>query len=824
MIAMDWTVATGAIALIALVNWYFLWSPKPAVPQRISEPLVSAGTPRPVRLTIPVTGMTCAACSSRVGRVLSRADGVAEASVNLMLNNAVVEFDEAVTSADRLVDVIRNAGYGAELPSSALEAFAEQEANEEAQAEEFRALRVRSIVALAAALVGMVISMPVMGAAAGTGHGGVTDPFMQWSHRVLDPALEPVIPWLYRISAGVLTWSLFVLTVSVMVVAGRHFYTRAWAAFRHRAADMNTLIAVGTGAAFLYSVAATVAPSFFTNRGLQPDVYYEAVLFIIALILVGNTFEARAKSQTSFALRKLIDLQPQTARVEREEKEFDIPVGEVREGDTLVVRPGEQIPVDGEILSGSSAVDESMLTGESLPVEKKPGDGVVGGSMNRTGAFRYRAHNLGADSTLARIVRMMRDAQGSRAPIQNLVDRVTGVFVPVILSTAIATFALWYGFADSAPFVRAFAASVAVLIIACPCAMGLAVPTAVMVATGKGAEAGILIKGGESLQRSASVDTVVLDKTGTITEGRPRVTEFVMAPEWDGKEEELLTLAGILEISSEHPLAEAIVEFAAPEGGSGVRVEDFRSWTGTGATGTVKGRRVAIGNGALMERIGVRTDSLLARSQNAAEAGRTPVFLSVDGALAGFFAIEDPVKPTSPEAISRLESMGVRVIMLTGDNPRTAQAVATRAGVREVIAGVLPEGKVEEVARLQRSGHVVAMVGDGINDAPALAQADVGLALGTGTDIATEAGDLVLMHGDLHGVPGALLLARKTMATMKQNLFWAFVYNAVGVPVAAGLLYPIWGLLLSPILASAAMAFSSVSVVTNSLRLRFVRL
>lgn len=780
------------------------------------------------KVTVPVAGMTCAACTSRVQRALERTSGVEQASVNLMTNNAVITFDSGSVTAERLVQVIRDTGYDAELPSAERTAFEEQEAQDRAQETEFRELRVKAGISLVFAAVGMVISMPVMSAplANGNAHHGATggDPFMNWVHGVIDPWLSGVMPWLYRIDVMLLTWLLLFMTVAVMTWAGRHFYTRAWAAFRHHAADMNTLVAIGTGAAFLFSVAATFFPGFFLSRGVAPAVYYEAVLFIIALILLGNMFEARAKRQTSRALRGLVDLQPETARVLRDERESEVPVAEVTAGDIVLVRPGERVPVDGVVVAGSSAVDESMLTGESLPVEKAAGDSVIGGTINRTGAFRFRATNLGADSVLSQIVRLMRDAQGSRAPIQRLVDRVTGVFVPISISIAIATFVTWYVLGPEPALIPAFAAAVAVLIIACPCAMGLATPTALMVATGKGAESGILIKGGEALQRAGDVQTVVLDKTGTVTRGEPSVTDIRIVPAAGLDEAEFLRLVASLEAASEHPLAEAVVRFADERGVDRVQPEGFDSVTGRGAVGVVDGHAVAIGNAALMTDYAIDTTPLRAVAGDLAGRGRTPMYVAVDGRLAGLVAVADPIKPSSRAAIERLRRMGLDVVMLTGDNRRTAEAVAAEAGIDQVVAEVMPDGKVAEVRRLQESGRVVAMVGDGINDAPALAQADVGMAMGTGTDIAAEAGDVVLMRGDLDGVAGAIQLSRRTLRTMKQNLFWAFIYNAAAIPVAAGLLYPFVGVLLSPILASAAMAFSSVSVVTNSLRLRTARI
>ena len=741
---------------------------------------------------IPVTGMTCAACQSRVQRTLQQQPGVSDATVNLMMGSATITYDPSTVAPDALVAAIRDTGYGAELPSADRDAFREQEARDRATAEEFRTLRRKAIVSGAIGIVAMAV-MPLM-------------------HRV---------HWM--------SWVLLVLTLGVMATAGRHFYTRAWAAFRHHTADMNTLVALGTGAAFVYSVIATVAPEFFTSRGVPADVYYEAVLLIIAFILTGNAFEARAKRNTSVALRALVQLQPKLARVVRDGAERDIPVEQVTAADEVIVRPGERVPVDGLVLSGESAVDESMLTGESLPVAKGTGDRVIGGTINRTGAFRLRSTTLGSDSVLAQIVKLMRDAQGSRAPIQALADRISGVFVPIVISIAIATFATWFVLADAAPAVRAFAAAVTVLIIACPCAMGLAVPTAVMVATGRGAVAGVLIKGGEALQRAGEVGVVVLDKTGTVTEGRPTVTDLVRphvasTGHAATSDDELLRLVATMEKRSEHPLADAIVQYARGRGLALGDAESFESLTGRGAIGVVGGVALAIGNAALMAEYAIDIAPLAADADRLAGEGKTPMYVAADGRLAGLVAVADPIKPTTREAIRRFRAMGLDVVMLTGDNVRTANAIARAAGIDRVVAGVMPAGKVAEVKRLQSEGQVVAMVGDGINDAPALAQADVGIAIGTGTDIAMEAADVVLMRGDLRSAADAIQLSRRTMRTMRQNLFWAFIYNVIGIPVAAGVLYPATGLLLSPILARAAMAFSSVSVVTNSLRLRRARL
>jgi Cu+-exporting ATPase len=785
-------------------------------------------------ITIPVTGMTCAACQAGVQRALQRTPGVEDATVSLMTGSAAVRFDPAATTPQALVEAILATGYGAELPRPERTAFDEQAARDRSEEEEFHSLRRRALVSGAVGALAMILSMPLMTSGAHAAHAAnttVADPFMRWAMESMSPALERIVPWLYRIAPGVLSWLLLALTLGVMAWAGRHFYTRAWKSLLHRTADMNTLVAVGTGAAFFYSLVATVSPGTFTRHGLAPDVYYEAVVIIIALILTGNALEARAMSRTSSALRGLISLQPKTARVLRgaagAETEADVPIEEVRRGDTVIVRPGERVPVDGEVLSGASAVDESMLTGEPMPVGKGPGARVIGGTINRTGAFHYRATTLGADSVLARIVQLMRDAQGSRAPIQRLADRISAVFVPVVIALAAVTFVIWYLAVppDGAPLVRAFAAAVAVLIIACPCAMGLAVPTAVMVATGRGAQLGLLIKGGEALQRAGDVTTVVLDKTGTVTAGRPAVTDVVIPPEASRSAEELLRLVASLEAASEHPLAEAVVRHAREERGLTLApVDGFQSFTGLGAVGVVEGSALAVGNAALLAEYAVRIDPLRETAERLAGEGKTAVFAAVDGALAGLLAIADPIKPTSRAAVETMQRMGLGVVLLTGDERRTAEAIARQAGIERVVAGVLPEGKVAEIERLQSAGEVVAMVGDGINDAPALARADVGIALGTGTDIAVEASDVTLMRGDLAGVASAIALSRRTMRTMKQNLFWAFVYNVVSIPIAAGALYPAFGLQLSPILASAAMAFSSVSVVTNSLRLRRARL
>ena len=785
------------------------------------------------RVTIPVTGMTCAACQSFVQRTLAAQPGVQDAGVNLMMNNATVTFDPGVTSTSTLVEAVRGTGYGAEVPALHSSVLAEQEENDAEQLREYQRLRLKAAASLIAGALAMVLSMPLMSMSSAGGMQRMKDPLMTLNMRVLDPVLRRMLPWMYQVSDNVIRWFLFALAAFILGWAGRRFYTKAWSALLHKTADMNTLVALGTGAAFLYSAASTVAPAFFVAHGIAPDVYFEAAILIIGLVLTGNALESRAKGQTANALRKLVQLQPKTATVVRDGIERVLPVESIVEGDVVLVRPGERIPTDGKVISGRSSVDESMLTGESLPVEKTAQDRVMAGTVNQQGSFQYRASSLGLGSTLSQIVRLLRDAQGSRAPIQRIADRVSAIFVPTVLGIAIVTFVAWRIFAPHAGIMQAFAAAVTVLVIACPCAMGLAVPTAVMVATGRGANYGILIKGGEALQQLEKIDTVVLDKTGTITAGRPQVTDVLLAtpaaedatPEAvRGAEDHLIRIAAALEHASEHPLADAVVRFARERGLSVPQAQEFESQTGYGVLGIVEGDVTLVGNTALMARYSVSTDSLQAATVRIADKGRTPLWIAIDGNLAGIIAVADTIKPTSIGAIRQMHAEGLRVVMLTGDNEHTARAIAHEAGVDEVIAGVLPAGKAEAIKHLQGEHRVVAMVGDGVNDAPALAQADVGLTMASGSDIAMEAGDVTLMRSDLAGVAAAIALSRATMRVMRQNLFWAFVYNVIGIPLAAGALYPFFGLLLSPVMASAAMALSSFSVVTNSLRLRRLKL
>lgn len=788
---------------------------------------------KPESITLPITGMTCAACQSFIQRTLASETGVKDATVNLMLHNATITFDPSLTSPAALVEKVRGTGYGAAMPPTDESVLDEQLRHDEQQLREYRKLRLKAVVSLAAGAVAMLLSMPLMSMSHTQGMEHMKDPLMAWSMRVLDPILQDAMPWMYEISGDAIRWLLFALAAFIALWAGRHFYTKAWSALMHHTADMNTLVALGTGAAFLYSAASTIAPQFFIRHGIAPDVYFEAAILIIGLVLVGNTLESRAKGQTLVALRKLVNLQPKTATILRDGTETKLPLEAICEGDLILVCPGERIPTDGLIVSGNSSVDESMMTGESLPVEKTSQSRVIGGTLNQHGSFQYRATTLGTHSALSQIVKLLRDAQGSRAPIQRIADHVSAIFVPTVLGIAIATFFLWRAFAPHAGIMQAFAAAVTVLVIACPCAMGLAVPTAVMVATGRGAAHGILIKGGEALQLLENIDTIALDKTGTITLGSPRVIDVVVAERGrtvldrqsllEG-EERMISLAAVLERASEHPLAEAIVRYAQERGLAIAQPEDFNSLPGLGVVGIVDGSATLIGNSSLMEKYNIDTEALRSSAEHFAKDGKTALWIAINGKLAGILAVADTVKPTSAAAIRQLHAEGLRVVMLTGDNELTANAIARKVGIDEIIAGILPAGKVDAITRLQREHHRVAMVGDGVNDAPALAQADVGLTMSNGSDIATEAGDVTLMRNDLTAVAMAITLSRGTMRVMRQNLFWAFIYNVIGIPLAAGALYPVFGLLLSPVLASAAMALSSFSVVANSLRLRRLRL
>ncbi|MEW6636536.1 MAG: heavy metal translocating P-type ATPase [Actinomycetota bacterium] len=728
-----------------------------------------------------VAGMSCASCAGRVERALERVPGVLGASVNLAAERATVEHLDGVAGMEDFERAVEGAGYGV-VREKAGESF------EDAHEREYR--RLRRDLLLAAALTATILigSLPMMFG------------FM------------PPVPVAW------LNWTLLVLATPVQFWAGRRFYRGAWGALRHAQANMNTLVAVGTSAAYSYSVAATVAPGLFA--GDRADVYFDTSALIITLILLGRLLEARAKGRTNEAIKRLAGLQAKTARLVRDGEEVDVPVEEVRVGDVVVVRPGEKVPVDGRVIAGESAVDEAMITGESIPVEKRPGDEVIGATMNTSGTFRFEATKVGRDTALAQIIRMVEEAQGSKAPIQRLADRISGVFVPVVMVIATITFFVWWFFGPEPAFTFALLNFVAVLIIACPCAMGLATPTSIMVGTGKGAESGILIKGGEALEAAHKLTAVVLDKTGTLTRGEPELTDVISA---NGlPERELLWLAASAERGSEHPLGEAIVGGARERGLALAEPESFRAVSGGGIRARVEGREVVVGTRRFLAESGIEGDELPSRVAELTEAGKTPILVALDGRPAGLLAVADALKEESKGAVEELHAMGLEVAMLTGDDRRTAYAIAKRLGIDRVLAEVRPEGKAAEVERLQAEGKRVGMVGDGINDAPALAQADVGIAIGTGTDVAMEAADITLISGDVRGIARAIRLSKATVRNIKQNLFWAFAYNVALIPVAAGALYPFFGEagFLDPVFAAAAMALSSVTVVGNALRLR----
>lgn len=716
------------------------------------------------RVDLAVTGMTCAACQSFVQKTLREQPGVIDANVNLMTNSARAVIDPERTTPGKLIQAIEEGGYGASLAQVSTDAAEKQRLLREERMREQSRLKRKAAVALIAGAIASVVSMT---------------------------------PWGTYNEAS--NYFLLSLATVVMTGAGGQFYVLAVKAAAHRTSNMNTLVALGTGAAYVWSVYAT-----FSHRALH--VYYEPVIFIIGFMLLGKYFESRAKGRTSEAIEKLIALQPKTAQVIGPEGVHEIPIGELRRGDLLLIKPGERIPVDGQVTSGKSAADESMITGEPMPVEKREGDRVVGGTINRSGSLQVRATALGSDSVLSRIVELTREAQSNAAPIQDLADRVSARFVPVVIGIALATFLGWIGIAGTDRLTQAISATVAVLIIACPCAMGLAVPTALMVATGRGAQLGMLVRGGPALQRLEEVTTVVFDKTGTITHGSPAVTDVISF----GDERELLQLAGAVEALSEHPLAKAIAAYASTRVTPFPGADHFENREGRGASAVVLGNEVIVGSERLLREQGVDLSPLSGRASALAEEGKTVVWVAVNRAPAGIFALADTIKPDARDAIRRLHSLGLKTALLTGDNEAAARAIAAQAGIGDVAANLLPEGKLEAIANLER--EVIAMVGDGINDAPALARADVGIAMGTGTDIAMEAADITLMRGDLRLVPDVIALSRRTMRVIRQNLFWAFGYNVIAIPLAAA------GY-LNPMIAGAAMAFSSVSVVTNSLRL-----
>ena len=763
------------------------------------------------RATLTIGGMTCASCVAHVEGALNQLPGVLSVNVNLATEKAVAEYVPGVVSVQDFREAVDNAGYsvdgiGEESPGE------KEQLDRLAKVKEARALRNKFGFA---AILGALLFL-------GSFHA------FPWVSGLMDRSYYPFVLW--------------ALATPVQFWAGWNFYTSGLGALRHRTANMHTLIALGTSVAYFYSVAVVFIdlfnPEVLAVRGIEDGgVYFDTAAIIIALILLGRYLEARARGQTSEAIRRLMQLRPGTARVVRDGQETDLPVEMVVPGDTIVIRPGEKIPVDGEVVRGHSAIDESMLTGESMPVEKIEGSQVYGATINRTGTFQFRATKVGKDTFLSQIIKLVEEAQGSRAPIQRLADVVASYFVPAVLALSAGSFLFWLFLGPSPSLTYAFLVVVAVLIIACPCALGLATPTAIMVGTGKGAEHGVLIRSAEALEVAHKADVVVLDKTGTLTSGQPSVTDLIVV---SGEEESLLNLAASAELGSEHPLGQAIIKAARERGITPEQADDFEALPGQGLRASVNGSTVLLGNRSLMEAQGLRLDGLGATAEELSTQGKTPMFIASEGVLLGTIGLADTLKPEAVEVVSQLRDLGLEVIVLSGDSHRTAEAVAGQVGADRVIAEVLPQDKADVITGLQRQGKVVAMVGDGINDAPSLAQADIGIAMGTGTDVAMESADITLTRGDLRGVLTTFQLSRKTIRVIKQNLFWAFFYNTALIPVAAGVLYPLFsatggvpsGLhfffgelgFLNPVLAALAMAFSSVTVVSNSLRLKRLKL
>ncbi len=736
---------------------------------------------------LSIGGMSCASCVSRVEAALRKVDGVQEVSVNLATERAHIR---GVADTAALAAAVEAAGYDVRPVGAASAAdMQETDARKDAEREELK----RDL------LLAVVLALPVFVLEMGS-H------LVPGMHELVDRTIGMQASWYIQ----------FILTTLVLIFPGRRFYQKGLPLLLGLAPDMNSLVAVGTLAAYGYSVVATFIPSLLPSGTV--NVYYEAAAVIVALILLGRFLEARAKGRTSAAIRRLVGLQPRTARVRRPQGVEEVPLAEVRAGDVVEVRPGERIPVDGEVLEGSSYVDESMISGEPVPVVKAAGAQVVGGTVNQRGSFSFRATAVGSDTVLSQIIRMVEQAQGSKLPIQALVDQVTRWFVPAVMAAALVTFLIWLVWGPSPALTYALVNAVAVLIIACPCAMGLATPTSIMVGTGRAAEMGVLFRKGDALQRLRDARVVAVDKTGTLTEGRPVLTDLEVTEGFE--RDDVLALLAAVESRSEHPIAQALVRAAQEKGLPLSEASDFESITGYGVRARVQDRRVDVGADRYMQRLGQDVSGLASVARRLAQEGKSPLYAAIDGRLACIVAVADPIKSTTPQAIKALHALGLKVAMVSGDNQRTAQAIARQLGIDEVFAEVLPDGKVGIVRQLRQEHGVVAFVGDGINDAPALAESDVGIAIGTGTDIAIEAADVVLMSGSLQGVPTAVALSRATIGNIRQNLFWAFVYNTALIPVAAGALYPVWGTLLSPIFAAGAMAMSSVFVLGNALRLR----
>ena len=765
------------------------------------------------KLNVGIKGIRCASCVDKLETALKKQPGVLGASINVTLEEAQVEYMPAQTTMTGIHSAIESNGYKVKERQAHHDnntAKGEMKSDHQEHAHDHAAMEADASTGIdnnnseykklmLKFWISAIISIPVI-------------IFSYPQFFGMESLMMPGSELKRQIWLG-----LGVISLPILIWGGSQFFTGAWASFKHRNADMNTLIAIGIAAAWIYSTVAVLFPGLFPDEKLA-EVFYDVTTVVTALVVLGMALELRAKGQASDAIKKLMGLQAKTARVIRAGEEIDIPIEEVLIGDIVLVRPGEKVPVDGEIVDGYSAIDESMITGEPIPVEKSTGDRVIGATINKTGSFKFQATNVGKDTMLSQIIKMVQDAQGTKAPIQRIVDKVSGYFVPVVIILAVIAFVIWYDFGPQPNIIYALVVFVTTLIIACPCALGLATPTSLMVGIGKGAENGILIKGGEALETAHRLDSIVLDKTGTITKGKPSLTDVV--PINGFKADFILRMAAIVEKGSEHPLGEAILLGAKERGLKLDDPSDFEAVPGQGVVSMVEGKKVLLGNKKMMDTVGVDIALLGEDAARLAAQGKTPMYIAIDNISAGIIAVADTVKEDSYIAIQELIALGIEVIMLTGDNERTAMAIAKEVGIKRVLADVLPEEKAHNVQKLQGEGKVVAMVGDGINDAPALAQADVGFAMGTGTDVAMEASDITLIKGSLTGVAIAIKLSKATMRNIKQNLFGAFIYNILGLPVAMGLLYPFFGLLLSPLIAAAAMAFSSVTVVSNSLRLK----
>lgn len=748
--------------------------------------------PGPAKLRMSVKGLRCASCVTQVESALTSTAGVISATVNVATSVADIEYQPGQTSLADITSAVEDSGYELVPAVAASESSVDRHADEQAQ--EYRGLMRKFWFAA-------IVSIPVM----------------IFSYPDFFPGLREWMPM--GSTNRRIVWGLLGLaTLPVLLWSGSQFYTGMWAALKHRTANMHTLIASGITAAFMYSAVAVLFPQWFPTQALA-EAFWDVSTVVVALVVLGMALEVKAKGKTSEAIKKLVGLQAKTARVVRDGKEFDIPVEEVVVGDKIVVRPGDKVPVDGLVVSGSSSLDESMITGESMPVEKGVGDEVIGATLNKTGSFTFEATRVGKDTALANIIRMVQDAQGSKAPIQRVVDQVAAYFVPTVMILGLLAFIVWYNVGPEPRIVFSIIVFVTTLIIACPCALGLATPTSLTVGIGKGAENGILIRSGDALQTAKRLNAIVLDKTGTITKGEPELTDVLSLG--DFSEDELLGLTAALERGSEHPLGEAIVRGAKSRHLVLATATDFAAIPGHGVYGRVDGHEILLGNSRLLSDRDIDSADLMADWERLAADGKTPMYIAIDNKAAGLIAVADTVKDDSAKAVKALQSMGLEVVMITGDNERTANAIARRVGIERVLADVLPQEKAHQIKGLQLEGKIVAMVGDGINDAPALAQANVGMAIGTGTDVAIEASDITLIKGSLAGVVTAMEISQATMRNVYQNLFGAFIYNVLGVPVAMGVLYPFMGLLLSPLIAAAAMAFSSVTVVTNANRLRY---